>query len=351
MRTFPSLSAALTTVITVLIAVCGAALANALSVPAWVLIGPAAAVSIAALTGIRMGVADPVRDICFVILGLGIGAGIDPETSGAILRWPMAFVVLAVMLVVVMGLCRYVLIHGFGFDRRSASLASAPGHLSFVMGLAADLRTDVARVAVVQSIRLLFLTLSVPFIAKAMGYDLTTLKLSDGPAMALPALIGLAVAGLGLGLVLKRLRFPAPLLMAGMAVSAVGHLGGWTPGSVPAALTTPALLVLGALIGTRFSDTSAAQFRSSVLAGLATTLISVCVASLAAVVVALALDMPTPHVLAAFAPGGLETMIALGATMGANAGFVAACHVARLLILLVLIPLFLRRSPAEQTTR
>lgn len=351
MQDQPARHIALTTLITAAIGACGATLAYGLSVPAWVLIGPAAAVSIAALSGLKTGIADPVRDGCFVILGLGIGAGVDPNTSSVILRWPMAFVVLAVTLFVIMALCRYVLIRGFGFDQRSASLAAAPGHLSFVLGLASTLHTDVARIAVVQSIRLLFLTLSVPFIGRAMGYDLTTLRLSDGPAMSLLSLCVLALAALGSGLVLQRLRFPAPLLMAAMAVSAIGHLGDWTPGSVPGVLTTPALLVLGTLIGTRFSDTTVAQFRSSILAGLATTLISVSVASLAAVAIAVALDMPAPHVLAAFAPGGLETMIALGATMGANAGFVAACHVARLLILIVLIPLFLKHGSAEQSPR
>jgi len=51
------------------------------------------------------------------------------------------------------------------------------------------------------------------------------------------------------------------------------------------------------------------------------------------------LSMPEATTLAAFAPGGFETMIALGA----NPGFVAACNVARLMILTGLIPLFLSR--------
>ncbi len=51
--------------------------------------------------------------------------------------------------------------------------------------------------------------------------------------------------------------------------------------------------------------------------------------------------MPTAHVLTAFAPGGLETMIAMGAAMGASPGFIAASHMARLMLLLALVPLFL----------
>jgi uncharacterized membrane protein AbrB (regulator of aidB expression) len=45
----------------------------------------------------------------------------------------------------------------------------------------------------------------------------------------------------------------------------------------------------------------------------------------------------------AYAPGGLETMIAMAVNLNIDPTFVAGHHVFRLLALLVLIPLFLRR--------
>jgi len=337
-------SRSIQTLFTLAIGACGAALAHALSFPAAILLGPALAVSLASLAGANLGIADLLRDVCFVALGLGVGAGFDPQATSALLRWPLAFVVLAIMLAVTMLACRAVLRHGFGFDRRSAVLAAAPGHLSFVLGLAADLKVDAGRIAVVQSIRLLALTVSVPFVALAMGFDMGTIALSGGPQMAPPVLLGLTLAAILAGLVFRRLHFPAPLLLGAMFVSALGHVTEFTPGSVPSEVMTPAFMVLGTLIGTRFAGMTRAQFLGSLLAGLSTTMISVTLASLAAVPVAIALSMPAAHVLAAFAPGGLETMIALGATMGASPGFVAACHVARLLILALMIPLLLRRG-------
>lgn len=333
----------MTTLLTILVGLCGAGVAYLLSFPAWVLLGPALASSIASLSGLPLAIAPPVRDICFVVLGLGIGTGFDPQTGGALVRWPLAFVVLAGALVMMMILCRTILTRGFGFDMRSATLAAAPGHLSFVLGLASDLNTDVARIAVVQSIRLLFLTISVPFIAVAMGYEFSELVLSSDGPLSMVSLAGLVVASIAVGLLFSRLRFPAPLLLAAMTVSALGHVTEMTSGAVPQGLLAPAFLVLGTMIGTRFAGMTRAQFVGSLLAGLSTTLVAVAVTIIAAVPVAVALGMPTAHVLAAFAPGGLETMIALGATMAASPGFVAACHVARLLILIVLIPLLLGR--------
>ncbi|MBL4767023.1 MAG: AbrB family transcriptional regulator [Rhodobacteraceae bacterium] len=331
------------TVFTLAIGVCGAALAFALSLPASVLIGPALAVSLISLSGLRMEISNRARDVCFVILGLGIGAGFDAQATAAILHWPLAFVVMAVMLVATMLLCSAVLMRSFGFERRSAILAAAPGHLSFVLGLAADLDGDVGRIAVVQTIRLLALTISVPFVALAMGYEMSAVAVIGGPPMVIWHILALILAAVGLGSAFMRLKLPAPLLLGAMVVSSLGHAMELTPGSVPIWLMTPAFLVLGTLIGTRFSGMPLATFRASLLAGLTTTAIAVALASLAALPVAWAMGMPVPHVLAAFSPGGLETMIALSATMGASPGFVAACHVVRLLILTVLIPVILGR--------
>ncbi|MFT4961898.1 MAG: membrane AbrB-like protein [Paracoccaceae bacterium] len=331
------------TLFTIAIGACGAALAFALSLPASVLIGPALTVSLISLSGLRMEISDRTRDVCFVLLGLGIGAGFNAQATAAILHWPLAFVVMAVLLVAIMQLCSVVLVRAFGFERRSAILAAAPGHLSFVLGMATDVDGDVGRIAVVQTIRLLALTISVPFVAMAMGYEMSAIAVIGGPPMQLWHILTLVAVAVGLGMVLKRMNLPAPLLLGAMAASSLGHASELTPGSVPIWLMTPAFLVLGTMIGTRFSGMSLATFRASLMAGLTTTAIAVVLASFAALPVAWTLGMPVPHVLAAFSPGGLETMIALSATMGASPGFVTACHVIRLLILTVLIPLSLGR--------
>jgi len=129
------------------------------------------------------------------------------------------------------------------------------------------------------------------------------------------------------------------LLLGPMLASAAGHFAGLTPGILPVWLVLPAYLGLGTLIGTRFSGMSLRQFTASLLAGLTITLIAVLMTVLAAVPVGYALNMPAAHAIVAFSPGGLETMVALGAAMGASPGFVAACHILRLVMLMVLIPL------------
>ncbi|MDK3016367.1 AbrB family transcriptional regulator [Pseudodonghicola flavimaris] len=322
----------------------GAALAYLAALPAALLIGPALVVSLAGLAGARLSVSPRLMQICLVVLGLGVGSGFSAEAGRAVLHWPLAFAVLGLALVAILWSGQQVLMRLFHFDPVSASLASAPGHLSFVLASAADTGSDVARIAVAQTLRVLVLTLSVPFVALALGVRMAPGVLPQGVPMPPLQLIVLALVGVALGVLFRRLKFPAPLLLGPMVASAGGHVTGLSTGSLPLWLSMPAFLVMGTVIGTRFSGVSLALLRSALMAGLAVTAISVAVMTLAAFPVALALAMPTAHVLTGFAPGGLETMIALGAAMGANPGFITACHVLRLLILSALIPLTLRRA-------
>ena len=331
------------TLVTLVIGAVGAALGWALNAPVFMLLGPAVAVSVAGLSGLRCGIDVRLRDACFVILGIAVGAGFDNDALGAMLRWPLAFLFMAVVLWAIMFICQVMLVRFFAFDARSAILASAPGHLSFVIAIAADTGGDVARISMTQSVRLLSLTLVVPFVALAMGIEVSSNVAPQGVLMQVPVLGAVVIAAVALGLVFQRLKVPAPLLLGAMVVSGIGHLTNLAPGVLPEWLILPAFLVLGALIGTRFSGVTLAHLMRGLAAGVAITGVAVGCAGLASMPVAWALGMPVAHVLVAFAPGGLETMIAMGAVLGVVPGFVAACHVARLMVLTVLVPAMLGR--------
>ena len=340
----PKFSTLIITVYTLAVGTIGAALAYWLSFPVYILLGPAILVSIISLFGIRFAVADSVRDIAFLLIGIGIGAGINPEATAAFLRWPLAFVILAVMLTAILILCKSLLVRFFGFDERSAILAATPGHLSFVLGLGASLDLDVSKVAVVQSIRLLSLTLLVPLAAIFVGVELGTNILPVGDAMLFLDLLILIIVSGAFGFLLKRFNVPAAILIGGLITSSIAHAAEFTPGVLIPEIAMPCFLIMGTLIGTRFSGITINQLRNLFFAGLATTLISVLLAVLAAIPISYYLIMQPEHVLVAFAPGGLETMIAMGAVLGANPSFVAACHVGRLLLLPILVPLLMVRS-------
>ncbi len=332
------------TLMTLGLSALGAWLGWMLGFPAYLITGPAIAVTLGGLVGLRLDIHKGLRDVVFVVIGVGIGSTVTEDTVAAMAAWPLAFVVLAISLAVTMSLSGLALRRMFGQDPRAAVLACAPGHLSFVIGLSAELKVDTVFVTVAQSVRLLSLTLAVPIMARLMGVELRGLPLGGGEAMPWGGFAILCAAGVVAGFGMLKLRVPAALLVGSMAVSSVAHGGGMVHGGLNPALALVCFAVLGGMIGTRFSGVTLRALRDAMGAGLAVTAIGCTVALVAAVPVAWLIGMPATTVLAGFAPGGFETMIALGAVLGANPGFVAGAHVARLLVLTALVPWFLSRA-------
>ena len=337
-----------TSLVTLAVGATGAMLGYLLHFPLYLLTGPAVLIALLSLLGFHFAIQPAFRDAAFLVVGLAVGAGVTPETTAAFLRWPVAFVVLAAMLVAILAATPPLLSRFFGMERRAAVLASTPGHLSYVLALSAEIDADIVQVSVVQSVRLFSLVMLVPFAALAFGVDLSGFPRAPVVTVPVAQLALLGMAGLALALLLKRLHVPAAVFIGAMLVSAAGHASGTIEGMLDPRLGMAAFLVIGALIGTRFDGMSFAMLHRGLLAGLFSTVFGMAVALLAAWSVAGWLGMPLAHVLVAFAPGGLETMVAIGAVIGANAGFVAAAHVARLLILIVLVPVFVRRAERRQ---
>ncbi|QEW21150.1 membrane protein AbrB duplication [Marinibacterium anthonyi] len=306
--------------------------------------GPALGVTLAGLFGLRLGIMPHVRALAFLVVGIGLGSIVTAETTSALTRWPLAFVALTISLAATMALCQFVLRRYFNFDRRGAVLASTPGHLSFVIGLGTSLEVDMTRVTIVQSMRLLTMSLLVPLLALVFGVEVTLNAVSSAQPIGWVAFVILIVVAAGAGWGLARLHMPAGLMIGAMVVSAVAHGLGVVSGGLAPEVANVGFIVLGALIGTRFSGVTWDAFVKALGAGAATTVIGSAIAAAAAIPVAAWLGMPVLGIVAAFAPGGFEMMIALGAVLGANPGLVAACHLVRLLILTVLVPLFLARA-------
>ncbi|NKX46149.1 AbrB family transcriptional regulator [Roseicyclus persicicus] len=327
---------------TLAIGAAGAGLFWLIGFPAAVLTGPAAAVSAATLMGLRTAMPPMLRDAVFLVIGITIGSTVTPEVIATALAWPLSLAVLVATLVAVMLVAMAALERLFRYDRTTALLAATPGHLSYVLGLSTELEADVARVALVQTVRVLLLTLLVPVLIALWGVEGTGYLVDRGPIAPLHLVLTVPLA-LGLGLVLNRLRVPAALVLGAMAVSALGHGADLTPGAIPPWLVTVAFIGMGTLIGTRFSGIDRRGLGAAFLAGFVTTLVACAVAAAGALVAAGIVGLPAAALLLAFAPGGVEVMAALAVETGLEPAFVAAHHVFRLIALTVLVPVMVVR--------
>ena len=327
--------------VTVLTGAAGAFLGYLVSLPLYPIIGAAVLVSLLSFTAMRFTIDNRVRDIAFVFLGINIGSGVDPSSLSSMLSWPVAFVLLIVSLVVIILAGMLMLSSFFKLDRRSSILSSSPGHLSYILGLAVAHKSDATRISILQSIRLMLLTLSVPFIAKGFGFSIGENIMPTGISLSyVHLLVLIALSGL-LGVILMLLKVPAAFLLGGMAVSSFGHVTDWTPGTLPAWIAISSFIVLGSLIGSRFSGLSLKDVGRLSFAGTTLTAVTIMISMAFAVLASHWIGIPLLHTLFAFAPGGMETMIIMGAIVGVDPAFLAACHVTRLFSLSLIVPIML----------
>jgi uncharacterized protein len=328
---------------TALIGAAGAAIASVLGLPAPFLIGPAVAVTIGGLAGLRLSVPHIVRNVCFVVVGISMGSTVTPEIFVAARTWPLSFVMVFVAIVILLYAAAWVLQRVFHYDRTTALLAASPGHLSYVLSLAAEMRCNLRAVSISQSVRVLALTISVPLIVEFFelaGDDVIVLP----RAMDLPILGAILVASALFGLVFKRWNFPAAMLLGGVFVSIATHITGSVAGSVPNWLLTPTYVLLGSLIGTRFSGVGFSELRTAFVSGLVVTFVVMVLAAGIAVFVSYFANVPLDAALIAFSPGGLETMAAMAVMLNADPTYVGAHHVLRLMFLSVLMPIVIGKD-------
>ena len=93
--------------------------------------------ALAALSGVKVHMPDRLRDVIFVLTGLSMGAAVSRDSLALMIQWPVTLAALVVELVLIITLTGYLLRRFFGLDRGTAYLSSFPGHLSFVMSIAA----------------------------------------------------------------------------------------------------------------------------------------------------------------------------------------------------------------------
>ncbi|ARE41359.1 hypothetical protein RGUI_3218 [Rhodovulum sp. P5] len=339
-------TALLPTLVTLAIGAFGAAGASALGLPAPYLTGPALAVTVFSISGGRTDMPAWLRDTCFVAIGVNMGAGVTPEALHTASRWPLSLIVLALAVIVILVLGARLMRRIFGFDRMSALLTACPGHLSFVLSLSTDVKADLPRVTMIQSLRVLSLTLIVPFLAPLLGHGDLPVPVARAGAMPMVALLPLLAGSAVLGLGLLRLKVPAALLLGGLGLSALAQGSGVVTGGLPVWMSVPAFVAMGTMIGTRFSGVTLRMFVQALGASLMLTGFAALISLLAAALVSNLLGLPILTALIAFAPGGLETMMAMSLLLNADPAYVAVHHVFRLLVLTAILPIAVARTRA-----
>ena len=314
-----------------------------LALPAPFLMGPVIVSTLFAILRTGFSVPEQIKQISFILIGISVGSNVTPEALLSISRWPFSILLMILSVITIIFLCKIILQNFFGMDKKSSLLASTPGHLSFVLMLGTETKADTTKIAIIQSIRVLALTIITPVIVVLYsGSELNDANLQR-EIMNSGSLVVLCLLSIIGGLLLKVLNFPAPFLIGAMLISALSHGTNLTPGYVPNLLEGIAFAILGTVIGARFVGVEMKSLKSCLVSGLTITLAGVFICFLATSIIYKITGIPFIHIFIAIAPGGLETMVAMGGLVNAEPTYVAFHHVIRLFFIALFIPIILRK--------
>ena len=344
---------------TLVTAAAGGAALGLIGVPAGWLSGSILAVAGSSLAGRPLLIPTQLMRAIFVLIGTSLGAVVTPETLHGMATYPLSIAVLIVAMAVisVSGAGYLRLVHQW--DNVDAYLAAAPGGMSQVLALGAELGGDLRAIAIVQSIRVVVIAVGLPAGLSLLGLvghapprvtGVLSLQVLDELAI-------LVVASTIVAIIAYRVRFPGGLLFGAMLTSAILHGSGIIHAIMPWWVANTAMIAMGAITGSRFANTSPRVLLNFVAAAFGSFAVAVAIAAIFAAGLISVLSLRAAEVMIAFAPGSVDAMMLLALALNLDPVYVGAHHLTRIFFVSLTMPLMARRSaralkiPAEPVKR
>lgn len=321
-----------------------------LGMPAPWLSGAMIATAVLASLDLVPPLAVPLRDLALLIVGVSMGASVTPESLDALGAYPASLVILAASVAGMMAASIGVLTKAGLWSVKDAFFASAPGALSTVLMIAVEERADVPKIAIVQLFRLFVLVMVLPPAISALE-PAPAVAIAQPVLLSAPGFALLLAVSLGAAILFERLGIVAPFILGAMLASAALTGPGFISGRFPGPVAVLGFVLIGVFIGQRFRGLDRAMALKLLPAAGLSLLATLAVAALGAGAVSLATDVSFGSTIVAFAPGGLEAMTVLAFALGLDTIYVGVHHIARFLLVGLLVPVAIRAWPALRGSR
>jgi membrane AbrB-like protein len=339
---------------TLAIALAGGVSFILLNLPAALVSGSVVFVAAAALFGRPMRLPLPLARVCYVIVGVLLGTVVTPETLHGVATWPGSILLLMLcsMAMIVFTMAYLRIVHRW--DLFSALLGSSPGAMAQVISLSTDLGGDLRAIAIVQTMRVLLLVVGLPNGLALFGLVVPAMPVPRGEAdlAVLGQMIVLVAVATAFAIVFVRLRFPGGLMFGAMAGSGLLHGMQLVHAALPWWLGSSAVITLGALVGSRFANTSLRMLVGHLGAALGSFAVSMAVATFFILIVAHFFPFSIANIVIAFSPGAQDTMMVLALALHLDPVYVGAHHLARFLVVTITVgiagPWLARKEPPPQ---
>ena len=314
------------------------------------MIGPLLATALASIAGMPTASATPLRNAGQATIGLALGLYFTPQVTALVASIWWA-IVLAIAWALALGWSFGHWLHRSHAPqladiptpvlRATTYFASAIGGASEMTLLAerAGARTDL--VAAAHSMRLLIVTVAVPFAMQYGGMQTVGLQpvvpaAVHGSGLALLGLLALAAA-----LAVRATGRPNPWFLGPLLIGIAFTTAGADVSAMPPWATQLAQLIIAVSLGVRFSREFVRTAPGWLLSVAAATVLMLALCAMFGWVIAAATDLPVATMILGTAPGGIAEMSITAKVLQLGVPVVTAFQVCRLVAVLVIVgPMF-----------
>ncbi len=335
----------------IVVSIPGALIADYFSVPlAWFL-GPMLVTSVVSLLGFKTKMPKLVLSIILIFLGLYIGNYIDKNLFSQIHQWAWtSFIMFSYIIVSVLLVSKY-LQKFSGYGKKTSLFSAAPGALGPLLILAEDEKSDLSQVATSHLIRLIIIITVFPFFVQSF-YGFGTENLNEKIIENQDALDLLILIFLSLILIylFDKLRLPAALLSGTLVASGFLQITEIATYKLPPNIVDYCLLILGSSVGCRFANKTFYDIGKNALHSFVATFLLVLLGVIAAFAAGFVIDKNFFTLLLSYCPGGIYEVAVIAIYFDLDPEFVSFHHIIRLLIILFVVPIFVRRLGIKKPT-
>ena len=327
----------------ILISIPSAIIADYFNIPlAWML-GPMLAVSIVALSGLKIRMPKLALSSILIVLGLHIGNYIDQNLINQMTEWVWTSIIMFVYILISILIVSKYLQKFSGYNVKTSIFSAAPGALGPLMILAEHEKSDLSQVATSHLIRLIIIITVIPFfvVNYSTNEALTIEKFNYLDQNHFHLLI-LLIGSILLIFLFDKIGVPAALLSGTLVASGILQITEVASYKLPDESINFCLLILGASVGCRFADKSLKEVVGNSFHSLVATVILVALGLLAAIVATYFVDTNFLTLLLSFSPGGIYEVAVIAIAFDLDPNFVAFHHIIRLLMILFTVPIILK---------
>lgn len=319
----------------------GGALCQILHTPLPWMIGPLLAMAVLKFRGVDLSAPKGGREVGQVVIASALGLYFTPVVAHEVLAsWPL-LVAAAVFATLLAYGGAFFLWRFADVDRTTAFFASVPGGAAEMSNLGERYGAKTDRIAVAQSLRIVFVVVLVPITMTLLGSHGSDVYLPSIQVVDLKGLLVLIACGAAGGVAMRAMRMPNPWFLGALAVVTVLTVQEVHLSSMPGALSNAAQLLIGCSLGSRFDEKFLRRAPHFVFVVSLSILGAIVLSGLFGVLLAKLGGLSLPTMILATAPGGVAEMCITAKVLQLGVPLVTAAQVTRVIILVTTTgPLF-----------